>query len=305
VRAFIIRRLVFMVFTVVIVSAIVFGMSRARGDPRYIFLDNNTTKEQWDAWGLEMGLDRPLVMQYFVWLGKAVRFDLGNSLWERRPVTDLIKTRLPNSLQLGGAAWLFAMVLAVPLGVLSAVRRWTLWDYFGRIIAMLGQALPPFWLGIMLILLFAVQFQWLPIGRKGGPDHLLLPAITLGWLAAAGILRLVRSAMLEVLDSEFVKLARAKGVTPWLIIWKHAFRNALLVPLTYSVLILSGFLAGTVVTETVFQWPGVGRLAVQAINTNDFPVMAGTVLFSTVLFVLANFALDVSYAFIDPRIRYR
>jgi peptide/nickel transport system permease protein len=305
VRAFIIRRLVFMVFTVVIVSAIVFGMSRARGDPRYIFLDNNTTKEQWDAWGLEMGLDRPLVMQYFVWLGKAVRFDLGNSLWERRPVTDLIKTRLPNSLQLGGAAWLFAMVLAVPLGVLSAVRRGTLWDYFGRIIAMLGQALPPFWLGIMLILLFAVQFQWLPIGRKGGPDHLLLPAITLGWLAAAGILRLVRSAMLEVLDSEFVKLARAKGVTPWLIIWKHAFRNALLVPLTYSVLILSGFLAGTVVTETVFQWPGVGRLAVQAINTNDFPVMAGTVLFSTVLFVLANFALDVSYAFIDPRIRYR
>ena len=304
-RAFIIRRLVFMVFTVVIVSAIVFGMSRARGDPRYIFLDNNTTKEQWDAWGLEMGLDRPLVMQYFVWLGKAVRFDLGNSLWERRPVTDLIKTRLPNSLQLGGAAWLFAMVLAVPLGVLSAVRRGTLWDYFGRIIAMLGQALPPFWLGIMLILLFAVQFQWLPIGRKGGPDHLLLPAITLGWLAAAGILRLVRSAMLEVLDSEFVKLARAKGVTPWLIIWKHAFRNALLVPLTYSVLILSGFLAGTVVTETVFQWPGVGRLAVQAINTNDFPVMAGTVLFSTVLFVLANFALDVSYAFIDPRIRYR
>jgi peptide/nickel transport system permease protein len=294
-----------MVFTVVIVSAIVFGMSRARGDPRYIFLDNNTTKEQWDAWGLEMGLDRPLVMQYFVWLGKAVRFDLGNSLWERRPVTDLIKTRLPNSLQLGGAAWLFAMVLAVPLGVLSAVRRGTLWDYFGRIIAMLGQALPPFWLGIMLILLFAVQFQWLPIGRKGGPDHLLLPAITLGWLAAAGILRLVRSAMLEVLDSEFVKLARAKGVTPWLIIWKHAFRNALLVPLTYSVLILSGFLAGTVVTETVFQWPGVGRLAVQAINTNDFPVMAGTVLFSTVLFVLANFALDVSYAFIDPRIRYR
>ena len=304
-RAFIIRRLVFMVFTVVIVSAIVFGMSRARGDPRYIFLDNNTTKEQWDAWGLEMGLDRPLVMQYFVWLGKAVRFDLGNSLWERRPVTDLIKTRLPNSLQLGGAAWLFAMVLAVPLGVLSAVRRGTLWDYFGRIIAMLGQALPPFWLGIMLILLFAVQFQWLPIGRKGGPDHLLLPAITLGWLAAAGILRLVRSAMLEVIDSEFVKLARAKGVTPWLIIWKHAFRNALLVPLTYSVLILSGFLAGTVVTETVFQWPGVGRLAVQAINTNDFPVMAGTVLFSTVLFVVANFALDVSYAFIDPRIRYR
>ncbi len=169
----------------------------------------------------------------------------------------------------------------------------------------MNSSLPPFWLGIMLILLFAVQFDWLPIGRKGGLDHLVLPAITLGWLSAAGLLRLVRSAMLDVLDSEFIKLARAKGVTPWVVIWKHAFRNALLVPLTYSVLILSGFLAGTVVTETVFQWPGLGRLAVQAINTNDFPVMVGTVMFGTVLFVVANFALDIAYAYIDPRIRYR
>lgn len=294
-----------MALTIVIVSAIVFAMSRARGDPRFIFLDNNTTKAQWDAWGREMGLDRPIVLQYFVWLGKASHLDLGISLWEKRPVTDLIKDRLPNTLQLGGAAWLFAMLLGLPLGVLSAVKRGTIWDYSGRVISIFGQALPPFWLGIMLILLFAVQFQVLPIGRKGGFDHIILPAITLGWLAAAGLLRLVRSAMLEVLDSEFIKLARAKGVAPQIVIWKHAFRNALLVPLTYSVLILSGFLTGTVVTETVFQWPGLGRLAVQAINTNDFPVMAGTVLTSTVMFVAASFLLDVSYAFIDPRIKYR
>lgn len=294
-----------MAFTIVIVSALVFAMSRARGDPRFIYLDNNTTKAQWDAWGREMGLDRPIVMQYFVWLGKASHLDLGVSLWENRPVTDLIRDRFPNTLQLGGAAWLFAMLLGLPLGVLSAVKRGTIWDYSGRVISIFGQALPPFWLGIMLILLFAVQFQVLPIGRKGGFDHFILPAITLGWISAAGLLRLVRSAMLEVLDSEFVKLARAKGVSPWLVIWKHAFRNALLVPLTYSVLILSGFLTGTVVTETVFQWPGLGRLAVQAINTNDFPVMAGTVLFSTVMFVVANFLLDVSYAYIDPRVTYR
>ena len=304
-RAFILRRFVFMFVTVVIVSGVIFAMSRARGDPRYIYLDNNTTKEQWDAWGREMGLDRPIVAQYFVWLGKAARLDLDKSLWENRPVTDLIKDRFPNTLQLGGAAWLFAVLLGLPLGVLSAVKRGSIWDYLGRTVAIFGQALPPFWLGIMLILLFAVQFDWLPIGRKGGLDHLVLPAITLGWLAAAGLLRLVRSAMLDVLDSEFIKLARAKGVTPWVVIWKHAFRNALLVPLTYSVLILSGFLAGTVVTETVFQWPGLGRLAVQAINTNDFPVMVGTVMFSTVLFVVANFALDIAYAYIDPRIRYR
>lgn len=295
----------FMVFTVIIVSAIIFAMSRVQGDPRFMYLDNNTTKEQWDAWGRQMGLDRPIVVQYFVWLGKAVRLDFGQSMWEKRPVTDLVMNRFPNTLQLGAAAWIFAVVVGLPLGVLSAVMRGTAWDYLGRTIALFGQALPPFWLGIMLILLFAVQLEWLPIGRKGGPDHLILPAITLGWLAAAGLLRLVRSAMLEVLDSEFVKLARAKGVTPWLVIWKHTLRNALLVPLTYSVLILSGFLAGTVVTETVFQWPGVGRLAVQAINTNDFPTMVGAVLFATVLFVVANLLLDISYTFIDPRIRYR
>ncbi len=294
-----------MALTVVIVSAIVFAMSRARGDPRLIFLDNNTTKEQWDAWGKEMGLDRPLAMQYLVWLGKAVRLDLGRSLWEGRPVTSMITERLPNTLQLGGAAWLFATAVGLPLGVLSAVRRGAVWDYLGRTIALFGQALPPFWLGIMLILVFGVQLQWLPIGRKGGVEHLILPSITLGWLAAAGLLRLVRSAMLEVLDSEYVKLARAKGVARWLIVWKHAFRNALLVPMTYSVLLLSGFLTGTVVTETVFQWPGLGRLAVTAINTNDYPVMAATVLFGTVMFVGANFLLDIAYAYVDPRIRYR
>lgn len=212
----------FMVFTVIIVSAIIFAMSRVQGDPRFMYLDNNTTKEQWDAWGRQMGLDRPIVVQYFVWLGKAVRLDFGQSMWEKRPVTDLVMNRFPNTLQLGAAAWIFAVVVGLPLGVLSAVMRGTAWDYLGRTIALFGQALPPFWLGIMLILLFAVQLEWLPIGRKGGPDHLILPAITLGWLAAAGLLRLVRSAMLEVLDSEFVKLARAKGVTPWLVIWKHA-----------------------------------------------------------------------------------
>ena len=294
-----------MALTVVIVSAVVFAMSRARGDPRLIYLDNNTSQAQWDAWGREMGLDHPIAVQYLVWLGKALRLDLDRSLWEKRPVTQLIRERLPNTLQLGGAAWLFATVVGLPLGVLSAVKRGTVWDYVGRTIALFGQALPPFWLGIMLILLFGVQLQWLPIARQGGIDHLILPSITLGWLAAAGLLRLVRSAMLEVLDSEYIKLARAKGVARWLVIWKHGFRNALLVPMTYSVLLLSGFLTGTVVTETVFAWPGLGRLAVTSINTNDFPLMAGTVLFGTVMFVCATFVLDVAYAYVDPRVRYR
>lgn len=293
-----------MIVTLMLVTVVIFALSRSRGDPRLIFLDDNTTQEQWDTWGRQMGLDRPLVVQYFVWLGNALQGDLGKSLWEKRPVTESIRMRLPATLQLGGAAWLFAMALGVPLGVLSAVKRGSGWDYLGRTIATFGQALPPFWLGLMLILLFAVQLEWMPIGRQGGVDHLVLPAVTLGWLAAAGMLRLVRSAMLEVLDSEYVKLARAKGVHRWQVIWKHAFRNAVLVPMTYAVIILSGFLTGTVVTETVFSWPGLGRLAVTAIQSNDFPLMAGTVLFGTALILIATFVVDIVYVLIDPRVKF-
>jgi peptide/nickel transport system permease protein len=297
--------MIFMVFTMLLVTILIFGLSRSRGDPRLMLLDDNTTQETWDAWGEQMGLDRPLVVQYFVWLGKAVQGDLGKSLWEKRPVTESLKMRIPATLQLAGAAWAFAMLLGVPLGVLSAVKRGSIWDYIGRGTATFGQALPPFWLGLMLILFFSVKLEWLPLGRKGGIDHLILPAITLGWLAAAGILRLVRSAMLDVLDSEYVKLARAKGVAPQWVIWKHAFRNAMLVPMTYGVLILSGFLTGTVVTETVFSWPGLGRLAVTAIQSNDFPMMAGSVLLGTALIVVANFAIDIVSVVIDPRIKFQ
>jgi peptide/nickel transport system permease protein len=294
----------FMVFTMLLVTILIFGLSRARGDPRLMLLDDNTTQETWDTWGEQMGLDRPLIVQYLVWLGKAVQGDLGKSLWEKRPVTESLMQRIPATLQLGGAAWAFAMLIGVPLGVLSAVKRGSIWDYIGRVVATFGQALPPFWLGLMLILFFSVQLEWLPLGRRGGLDHLILPAITLGWLAAAGILRLVRSAMLDVLDSEYVKLARAKGVSQRNVIWKHAFRNAMLVPMTYAVLILSGFLTGTVVTETVFSWPGLGRLAVVAIQSNDFPMMAGAVMLGTGLIVVANFAIDIASVIVDPRIKF-
>lgn len=296
--------MIFMVATMLLVTVLVFGLSRARGDPRLMLLDDNTTQETWDAWGEQMGLDRPLVVQYFVWLSRAIQGDLGKSLWEKRPVTESLMQRIPATLQLGAAAWAFAMLLGVPLGVLSAVKRGSIWDYIGRVTATFGQALPPFWLGLMLILFFSVQLEWLPLGRRGGIDHLILPAVTLGWLAAAAILRLVRSAMLDVLDSEYVKLARSKGVSPNKVIWKHAFRNAMLVPMTYSVLILSGFLTGTVVTETVFSWPGLGRLSVVAIQSNDFPMMAGTVLLGTGLIILANFAVDMLSVVVDPRIKF-
>ena len=196
--------------------------------------------------------------------------------------------------------------------MLSAVKRGSLWDLIGRTFAVFGQALPPFWLGIMLILIFAVQLEWLPSGTRGDDgealtrriSYFVLPAVTLGWLASAGLMRLVRSSMLEVLDSEFVKLARAKGVGNSTLIWKHALKNALIPPLTFSAIIMAGFIAGTVVTETVFAWPGLGWMTVQAIINNDFPVMTTAVMMFTILYVLTVFVVDILYAFIDPRIRY-
>lgn len=312
-KTFIIRRLVFMALSVVAATLIVFSMSRLQGDPRYLFLSSGyATQEQWDKWGEEFGLDKPLPVQYFIWLGKAMTGDFGRSLKSGYSSARMLRQHAPASLQLGLAAWLFVLIVGVPLGVLSAVKRGSPWDLVGRTFAVFGQALPPFWLGIMLILIFSVQLGWLPPGTRGDPDigmlerlsYFVLPAVTLGWLAAAGLMRLIRSSMLEVLDSEFVKLARAKGVSNVSLIWKHALKNALIPPLTFAAIIMAGFIAGTVVTETVFAWPGLGYMTVQAIINNDFPVMTTAVMVFTILYVVVVFIVDILYAFIDPRIRY-
>ena len=302
-----------MVLSVIAATLIVFSLSRLQGDPRYLFLASGyTTQEQWDAWGEEFGLDQPLPIQYFIWLGKAMTGDFGKSLKSGYTSTTMLQIFAPASIQLGLAAWVFVLITGVPLGVLSAVKRGSPWDLVGRTFAVFGQALPPFWLGIMLILLFSVQLDWLPSGTRGSGDediitrlsYFVLPAVTLGWLASAGLMRLVRSSMLEVLDSEFVKLARAKGVGNTTLIWKHALKNALIPPLTFAALIMASFIAGTVVTETVFAWPGLGWMTVQSIINNDFPVMTTAVMVFTILYVLVVFLVDILYAFIDPRIRY-
>ena len=293
-----------MVVVVFAATALVFGLSRVNGDPRLVLLDEYTSKEQWDAWGVKLGLDKPLIVQYGIWVGNAARGDFGQSLGHRTNSLDVIITRIPGTLQLTAGAFVFAFIVGVPLGVFSAVRRGSAFDYIGRTFALFGQALPPFWLGIMLILIFAVELGWLPTYGRGGIKHYILPSITLGWLAASGFLRLMRSSMLEVLDSEFVKFARSKGVNSRRIIWKHALRNAMLAPLTYAGLLLAGLITGTVVTETVFAWPGIGRLAVQSVFANDFPVMTGIVMLFTVVYVGMNFIVDIAYAYLDPRIRY-
>ena len=312
-KTFILRRLVFMVLTVIAATMIVFSLSRLQGDPRYLFLASaQASTEAWDAWGKEWGLDKPLPLQYFIWLGKAMTGDFGKSLKSGYESTEMIRIFAPASIQLGLAAWVFVLITGVPIGVLSAVKRGSIWDLIGRTFAVFGQALPPFWLGIMLILIFSVQLGVLPPGTRGNEDagflerltYLILPAVTLGWLASAGLMRLVRSSMLEVLDSEFVKLARAKGVGNTSLIWKHAFKNALIPPLTFAALIMAGFIAGTVVTETVFAWPGLGFMVFQAIINNDFPVMTTAVMVFTLLYVTMVFIVDILYAFVDPRIRY-
>jgi peptide/nickel transport system permease protein len=295
--------MVYSVAVLLITSMIVFGLSRAAGDPRHVFLTEYSTQADWDAWGVQYGLDKPFAVQYFIWISKAVQGDFGTSLRDHVNARLVIQERIPATLQLTVGSFIMAIAVGLPLGVLSAVKRGTAWDYIGRSWALLGQALPPYWLGVMLVLLFSVTLEWLPSGRKGGLSHFILPAVTLGWGAASGMLRLTRSAMLEVLDSEYIKMARAKGVTMNWIIWKHALKNAIIAPLTYSGLLLGGLMTGTVITETVFSWPGLGRLAVTAVFNNDFPVLTGVVLLVTAIYLSVNLLTDVVYALVDPRIR--
>ena len=287
-------------------TILVFSLSHATGDPRYLYMTQytRTTSEAWEAQGKAMGLDKPLVVQYIIWVAKAVRGDFGTSVYYQRNSLDMILESLPATLQLSGISFVTAMVLGIPLGVLSAVKRSTAWDYAGRSFALLGQSVPPFWIAIVLVIIFSVQLDWLPTSRRGDWQHYVLPVATLGWLPAAGLLRLTRSSMLEVLDSEFVKLARAKGVSFGTIVWKHAFRNALIAPVTYAMILLAGFMTGTVVVETVFAWPGIGRLAVNAALNTDFPLVTGLALVFGMMFLAASLVADVLYGVLDPRIRY-
>lgn len=296
------------IFTLIGATLLVFGLSRLQGDPRLLYIkDGRYTQEQWEAWGKRLDLDKPLIAQYGLWLSRVVRGDMGTSLRSSRPVWTMVRERAPATLKLGLSGWIFSILFAVPLGVLSAVKRSSIWDYVARTFALLGQTAPPFWVGLMLILVFATKLQWLPTGTQGegfAIRNFIMPTITLAWLFAAGNLRLVRSAMLDVLDSEFVKLARAKGVSGRSVVWKHAFRNALIPPLTFAGLNFAALITGSVITETVFAWPGLGRLAVNSVFTNDFPLITGVVLVFTGIYVAVTLAIDLAYGLIDPRIRY-
>ena len=303
-QKYLVRRLALAVVTLLAVSLIIFIMSRASGDPRHIMLDDYSTEEDWQRMGEVLGLNKPYYQQYFIFLGDAARGDFGQSVKEGRPVTDVILERLPATLYLGLTAFLVSLLVGIPMGILSAVKRGTLVDQFGKVIAMLGQSAPPFWLGIMLIIFFAVSFELLPPYGRDDWNSIVLPAVTLGWYYAAANLRLVRSAMLDVLDSEYIKLARAKGVPNRGVVLRHAFRNALIPPLTFAGVTLGALVTGSLVVETVFAWPGLGKLAIDALFAFDYPLLQGVVIVFTLLYVVAAFSVDVLYAYIDPRIRY-
>ena len=303
-QRFLLRRFLISIVTVLVVSVMIFGMSRAVGDPRVLLLDDYSTKDDWDRLGRELGLDKPYYEQYGIFIKDAVKGEFGESIQQGRPAMHIILERLPATIQLGFAAFVLSLIVGIPLGILSAVMRGSLLDQFSRIIALIGQSAPPFWLGIMLMFFFAVQLDWLPPFGREGPKSVILPAITLGWFYAAANLRLIRSAMLDVLDSEYIKLARAKGVSSRSIILKHAFRNALIPPLTFAGVTLGALVTGSLVTETVFAWPGLGKLAVDSLFGLDYPLLQGVVIIFTLMYVGASFLVDVLYAYIDPRIRY-
>jgi peptide/nickel transport system permease protein len=305
-QRYIARRVLQSLLSIWVMTLIVFSLARFSGNPLDMMLPLEAGPEEYERVSKHWGLDQPLHTQYFIFLSKAVRGDFGNSWkWHGESAMGLVAQRLPATLQLAGLALGVSIVIALPIGVLSAVMKGTGWDTAAKIIALLGQSLPAFWLGIVLMWIFAVHLGWFPVSGRGGIEYMVLPAITLGWFQVAAIMRLVRSSMLDVLDSEFVKLTRIKGLAEWKVIWKHCLRNAAIAPLTYFAIIVGLLVTGSVVTESVFSWPGTGLLVVDAVRARDFQVVQAAVIVFAGIFILTNLMVDILYAYLDPRIRYQ
>jgi len=252
---------------------------------------------------VNLGLHKPLHEQYFVFLGNAVRGDLGISLWQKQPAMNLVLERFPATVELAALAMVMATVLGVPMGIFAAIKRDGVIDRLTMMLAVLGQSIPNFWMGMMLILLFASLLHWLPSSGRGSWQHILMPAITLAAFPLARIARLTRSGLLEVLSQDYIRTARAKGLTDNAVILKHALRNAAIPIVTVMGLQVGTLLGGAVIVETVFAWPGLGRLVVQSVFMRDFPLVQASTLFIAVVFVLINLLVDLSYSVIDPRIK--
>ena len=303
-KKFIVKRLGLALISLFLLSLTIFLLMRVTGDPAVLLAEPGASQADLDAIRAQFGLDQPLYVQYVSFITHLVRGDFGQSFYYRTDVFELYMSRLPASLLLAAAAMTFSLVVGIPTGIIAAVRVNQWWDSIGKVFALLGLSMPSFWVGLIMILFFSVYLGWLPSSGSGTVLHLIMPAIALGWVFAASHMRLTRSSMLEVLGSEYVKLARLKGLPEALVISKHAFKNALIPVLTLAGINLVIMVNVAVVVETVFAWPGVGRLLYEGIAFRDFPVVQATVLLGGVMIVVVNLLVDILYAVIDPRIRY-
>ncbi|MCY3570901.1 MAG: ABC transporter permease [Chloroflexi bacterium] len=298
-----VSRLLQGILVVFVVISVVFLVSRLARNPVEYLTTDETTVEEKELLKEQLGLTGPIGIQYVKFLWNAVQLDLGNSFISARPALSEVSSRASKTLQLGAAALIFSLALGVPLGIIAALNRATPTDWLARFLAVLGQAVPNFWLGLILIFFFAVQLDLMPTGGSGGIEHLVLPTITLGLLASAVSMRLTRSGMIDVMGTDFVRTARAKGLRESTIIWRHALRHALLPVATILGIQVGYMIAGTVIVEQVFAWPGIGRLMLHTILVGDFPVMIAGILVISTSIVVANILVDLSYPIIDPRIR--
>ena len=299
-------RLIQALITLWILSSAVFLSVRLTGNAADYLIgpEPQISTEDYAQLKANLGLGKPLPVQYAVFLSQIVRADFGKSQILGRSAREVLFERFPATLELAGAAFALTVVGGLAFGILSAVKRDTFLDHFVKIFAVLGIATPSFWIAIMLVLLFGAYLQWLPTFGRAGPSHYILPAFVLGWGGMAGMVRLMRSSMLEVLDSEYVKFARIKGLPERMVIYKHALKNAAIPALTFGGLTLAGLLNGSVVVEQIFAWPGVGQLMLQAIQRRDFPMVQATVLAAGTFYVVMALIVDILYAYVNPRIRY-
>lgn len=300
------NRLAQAAITLLAMTMLIFTLGELTGDVTAYLIGGNeyTTLADYERVKKEYGLDKNPVERYGQYLWDLLRGDLGNSRTAQQPVVQVIREKLPVTMKVGLSAAFVSVIVGIPIGVLSAVKRGSVWDAFGRTFALLGQAIPTFWLALILIILLGVRWNLLPITGYSTPLHLIMPVIALAHFPTAGVVRITRSAMLEVLETEYVKLARSKGVSESVIVWKHAFRNVQIPLITFIGLLFAGALTGAVVTESIFGLPGLGRAVLQGATQRDFPLLQGIVLFSTCLYLLINLIIDASYAFLDPRIKH-
>jgi ABC-type dipeptide/oligopeptide/nickel transport system permease component len=304
VTAYLVRRALGALLVLVGAAVVVFVILHLTGDPAVVMMPPEATQAEIEAFRHAEGFDRPLPVQFGTFALSVMHGDLGESLRHHEPALRLALERLPATIELAGTAFILVVLIGLPAGIISALKPRSWWDYIARIIALIGQSAPTYWIGLMLILVFGVRLGWFPVSGIGDWKHLVLPALTLGFFSMAKLMRLTRSAMLDVLSSDYLRTARAKGLAPLRVTLGHALRNAWLPIVTQLGVELGTLLSGAIITETVFAWPGIGRLAVQAVFDRDFPVVEAVVLLAATIFTIVNLGVDLMYAALDPRIRY-